>query len=71
MAPAMAAVKVVPWRGHRCAGAVWRQRAVPLLREAPVAQPAEAADLKSAQCGFDPHRGHPPCVEAPADFWHW
>ena len=25
---------------------------------APVAQPAEAADLKSAKCGFEPHRGH-------------
>jgi hypothetical protein len=29
-----------------------------LAAQAPVAQPAEAADLKSAQCGFDPHRGH-------------
>ncbi len=39
-------------------------------RRAPVAQLAEAGDLKSPQCGFETHRGHSyqrkRCVQAPA-----
>jgi hypothetical protein len=41
-----------------CASVRLHSRIRSLVGAAPVAQPAEAADLKSAQCGFDPHRGH-------------
>ena len=34
------------------------RESVVAARQAPIAQLAEAADLKSAQCGFESHWGH-------------
>lgn len=36
----------------------WMMEAFHEGRNAPVSQPAEEADLKSVQCGFESHQGH-------------
>ena len=50
--PRRSEVQRSPW--SRC-GSRWRAN---LERVAPVAQPAEAGDLKSLQCEFESHRGY-------------